>query len=495
VPDHVTVAAVDLGASSGRVMSASVGAGRLDLVEVHRFANVPVRVRGTLHWDVLRLYRGMLEGLAATSAGDARLDGIGVDTWAVDYGLLDADGALLGNPVHYRDERTQGVREKVLADLGAARLYATTGIQFLPFNTAFQLVAAHGSAALGAARRLLLLPDLLSHWLCGADVAEVTNASTTQLLDVSRRAWDLDLVRSLGIDASLLPPLVEPGTVLGPVGGEAGDGPRVPAGVPVIAVGSHDTASAVVAVPAAEQSFAYISSGTWSLVGVELRSPVLSAESREAGFTNELGVDGTVRYLRNVMGLWLLQESVRTWRGAGEDADLMRLLDAAEDVPALRSIVDPDRPAFLPPGDMPERIRRECGGTGQPVPASPAEVVRCVLDSLALAYRRAVRDATRLSGRDARVVHLVGGGSQNAMLCQLTADACGLPVVAGPVEASAIGNALVQARALGAVRGGLDDLRDLVRRTHPLRTYQPAPGAEDRWDEAERRLAASQADR
>lgn len=484
---QVSVAAVDLGASSGRVMRAVVGADQLDLVESNRFLNAPVRVGGTLHWDVLSIYRGVLEGLSVRPGGE-QLDSIGIDGWAVDYGLLDGSGALLGNPVHYRDSRTDGVMDRVVAAVGADRMYSTTGIQFLPFNTAFQLVAALGSSTLAAARRLLMIPDLIAHWLCGVESAEMTNASTTQMLDVGRRAWDDALVAQLGIDRSLLPALVEPGALLGHVLSEAVPGTGVSPGTPLIAVGSHDTASAVVAVPAEDDCFAYVSSGTWSLVGVEARRPVRTAESRAAGFTNELGVDGTVRYLRNVMGLWLLQESVRTWHLAGLPTEVIELVAAATEVPALRCVIDPDRPEFLKPGDMPRRIAQECARVGQPVPETPAEVVRCVLDSLALAYRSTVREAARLTGQDVTVVHLVGGGSHNALLCQLTADACGLPVVAGPVEASAIGNALVQARTLGAVHGGLPDLRALVRRTCELRTYRPDPSTESAWDRAEHRV-------
>lgn len=447
------VAAVDLGASSGRVMVGRVGPDRLDLTEVGRFDNVPVTVGGTLHWDVLRLYRGVLDGLRAAGP----VASVGVDSWAIDYGLLDADGRLLGNPVHYRDRRTDGVRATVP--------YAVTGIQHLPFNTVYQLVAAAGSAQLAAAETLLLIPDLIAYWLTGAVGAELTNASTTGLLDARTHEWSADLMARLGIRRSLFPPLRRPGDRVGPVRAGAG----LADGLVVTAVGSHDTASAVAGVPAGSERFAYISCGTWSLVGVELDRPVLTAESAAANFSNEVGVDGTVRYLRNVMGLWLLQESMRTW-GTG---DLDGLLRAAADVPANRSVVDPDDPVFLPPGDMPARIADACRRLDQPVPSAPAETVRCVLDSLAAAYRRAVADARRLSGREVDVIHLVGGGARNALLCQLTADACGLPVEAGPVEAGALGNVLVQARALGAIDGDRTALRRLIRATQPIRRYEP----------------------
>jgi rhamnulokinase len=442
------VAAADLGAASGRVIVGDVGPDTLELRECHRFPNRPVRTAGTLHWDILALYQGVLDGLR--EAGP--VDGIGIDSWAVDYGLLDAAGALLGNPVHYRDDRTSGAKSN-LERLGARELYATTGLQFLPFNTIHQLAA---EPRLGLAHRLLLIPDLLAYWLTGEQGAEVTNASTTQLLDVRTRTWATDLMATAGIDPVLFPALREPGTVIG----QAGD-------VPVIAVGSHDTASAVVGVPASHDRFAYISCGTWSLVGVELDAPVLTEASREANFTNELGVDGTVRYLRNVMGLWLLQECVREW-----GADTASLLAEAATLPR-GAVIDPDDPVFLPPGDMPARIVDACTRTAQPVPSGRAAVVRCIVDSLADAHRRAIEDAQALSGKAVDVVHIVGGGARNALLCQLTADACGLPVAAGPVEATAIGNVLVQARALGALDGDLNRLRALIRATQPVTRYQP----------------------
>ena len=486
---ELALAAVDLGASSGRVMVARVGPERLELHEVNRFANRPVRVAGTLYWDVLSLYGGVLDGLRAAGRDAGRLDGIGIDSWAVDHGLLDADGALLGNPVHYRDARHERAVPEVHAVAGPEDLYRVNGLQHLPFNTVFQLAAARRTAGFAAARRLLLVPDLLAYWLTGAVGAEVTNASTTGLLDVVSRQWSEELIERLGLPRSLFPPLTQPGDRLGELTTEVLAETGLDGAVPVTAVGSHDTASAVVGVPAATEKFAYVSCGTWSLVGVELGKPVLSEESRAAGFTNELGVDGTVRHLHNVMGLWLLQESQRTWTAQGRGTDLPDLLDAAARLPAFRAVVDADDPRFLPPGDMPGRIAAACAETGQPVPREQAEVVRCILDSLALAYRRSVRTAAELSGRDVEAVHLVGGGARNTLLCQLTADACGLPVLAGPVEAAALGNALVQARAGGAVSGGLAELRALLRHTQDVRLHLPTPGAEPAWRAAEARLA------
>jgi len=468
-------AAVDLGASSGRVMVGRVEPGVLDLTEAARFPNTPVRTGGVLHWNISELYRGVLDGLRAAGP----VHSIGIDSWAVDYGLLDASGALLGNPVHYRDARTDGVPERVDQLISAARLYARTGLQRQPFNTLYQLVAAAGTAELADARHLLLVPDLIAYWLTGEFGAEFTNASTTGLLDSRTGDWAAELMVELGIRTSLFPPVRAPGTPIGPVLA----GLALPGTPEVVAVASHDTASAVVGVPATDEHFAYISCGTWSLIGLELDAPVITDGARRANFTNEGGLDGTVRFLRNVMGLWPLQESMRGW-GRTDVAGLLR--EAARE-PAFAAVVDLDDPAFRPPGDMPARIAAACRATGQPEPATPAAVVRCILDSLAVAHRRAVREAQELSGRHADAVHVVGGGARNTLLCQLTADACGLPVLAGPVEATALGNVLVQARAAGALTGGLCTLRNLLVETQEIVRYQPG-GDPERWRLAERRL-------
>ena len=479
------VAAVDLGASGGRVMLGAVGRGRqLKLHELHRFPNVPVRVLGTLHWDVLALFQGVLDGLGAAARAGAGLASLGIDTWGVDYGLLDADGTLLGNPVHYRDTRTEGMAGQVLARVPAAELYAITGIQQLPLNTIFQLAAAVGTPQLAAARTLLMIPDLLAYWLTGQAGAEVTNASTTQLYDVRAQAWATSLMTRVGIPPGIFPPLRRPGDTIGELLPRITTETGLATPVPVLAVGSHDTASAVAAVPAQGPGFAYISCGTWSLVGMELPGPVLSEASFKANFTNEAGIDGTIRYLRNVMGLWLLQESMRTWSARGTPADLDTLLAAAAEAPALRAVIDPDDPHFLTPGDMPGRIAHACRRTGQDPPADPGATVRCILDSLALAYRRTIAEVQELSGRHVDTVHIVGGGARNALLCQLTADACGLPVVAGPVEAAALGNVLVQARALGAAPDDLAGMRQLLRQTQNLHRFAPSHGRARAWDEA-----------
>jgi rhamnulokinase len=464
--------AVDLGASSGRVVAGRVGPSRLELREVHRFPNEPVRLPDGLHWDILRLYREILRGLGAAAAEP--VVSVGVDGWGVDYGLLDESGALLGNPYHYRDGRTAGVADKVHAQLPFEELYARTGVQLLPFNTVYQLAAAAGTAQLEGARTMLLLPDLLGYWLTGNAGAERTNASTTALLDVRTGDWSPEALAAAGVGRGLLPALRQPGEPIGPLRAEVAAETRLPGSVVVTAVGSHDTASAVVGVPAGGDRFAYVSCGTWGLVGVELDRPVLTDASRAANFTNEGGVDGRIRYLRNIMGLWLLQESLRSWERAGQPADLAAVLEAAAGQSPGGPVVDPDDPDFLPPGDMPSRVQAACRRSGQPVPETQPQLVRCILDSLAAAFARAVADAARLSGRQVEVVHLVGGGARNRLLCQLTADACGLPVLAGPVEATALGNVLVQARTHGRLTGSLETLRSLVRQTQEVHRYEPA---------------------
>jgi rhamnulokinase len=460
----------------------------LELVEVNRFANTPVRVGGSLHWDALGIYRGVLDGLRAGGREAGPLTSIGIDSWAIDYGLIDSTGELLGNPYHYRDNRTEGVMAAVLSRLPAEQLYGRTGIQLLPFNTIFQLASAAGTPALQTASTLLLMPDLISYWLTGDMGTEVTNASTTQLLDARSGDWSDAALNAVGVSRSLFSTLRQPGAAAGVLtaGVLADTGLAGP--VPVTAVGSHDTASAVVAVPARDDRFAYVSCGTWSLVGLELDGAVLTEDARAANFTNEIGVDGTVRFLRNVMGLWLLQESLRTWNEHGLPADLETLLHEASTVAPFASIVDPDHRIFLAPGDMPARIAARCEETGQLPPQSQAQTVRCILDSLALAYRATIVDAQRLSGRAVDTVHLVGGGARNELLCQLTADACAVPVMAGPVEAAALGNLLVQARAHGVVGGGLVDLRAVVRSSFHVTEYRPR-AASAAWESAATRFA------
>lgn len=478
-------AAVDLGATSGRVITGRVGPDELVTAEAHRFANTPVRLPDGLRWDVLALYQGILDGLR-TAARTGPVASVGIDTWAVDYGLLDADGALLGLPFHYRDGRNAGAAEQVLAGCGAQELYAVSGLQHLPFNTVFQLAAHRAGAHWGAARTLLLMPDLLVYWLTGTVGAEVTNASTTGLFDARTGTWSDALIGRLGLERSLFPPLREPGDEAGTLLPHVAVATGLPTGTPVTTVASHDTASAIAAVPATEPGFAYVSCGTWSLAGLELDAPVLTEESRAANFTNERGVDGTVRYLRNIMGMWLLEECRRTWDRDGTPTSLPGLLADAVGARPFGAVIDPDDPAFLAPGGMPSRIDAFLVRTGQQPPDGPGGYVRCVLESLALAHRRTLRQAAELAGREVTRVHLVGGGSRNELLCQWTADATGLPVTAGPAEATALGNILLQARAYGLV-GGLTNMRRLVARTQDLRHYSPR-GDRRAWDLAEARL-------
>lgn len=468
------VAAVDLGATSGRVMLGYVGPDELRLEQVARFPNVPIFDASGMHWDIDALYAAVRAGLAAAAEREPRLLSIGIDTWAIDYGLLAGD-RMLDKPFHYRDTRSTAGVDDVLAQLGAAELYARNGLQHLPFNTLFQLAADRSTRRLDRSDTLLLIPDLIAFWLTGRRITERTNASTTGLLDVHSREWDDQLLERIGLDRGLFTELVDAGDTIGPllpaVAEELGLGPSVT----VTAVGSHDTASAVVGIPATTDDFAYVSCGTWGLVGVELDAPVLSNEARLANFTNEGGVDGRVRFLHNVMGLWLLSESVRDWELGGEQVDLPALLSAASAVATPSAVFDANDPVFLAPGDMPSRIARWLTERGLPAPESRAEFVRCIIESLAKAFADAVETAWALSGSAVSVIHIVGGGSQNELLCQLTADRSGLPVLAGPVEATAIGNILVQARATGLIGGSLENLRSLVARTFSPRRFEPAP--------------------
>ena len=476
--------AVDIGASSGRVMLGRWDGGRFALEERHRFWTGPVEEGGHLHWDAPRLWQEIQAGIRAyASQHAAPLAGIGVDTWAVDYGLLDADGRLLGNPYHYRDRRTEGAPALVDQVVPPAELYALTGIQRLPLNTLYQLAAAArlGDPQLASAETLLLMPDLFHYWLTGRKVAEYTNASTTMFLNARERGWATELLDRLGVPTRMLPPLVEPGTVLGLMLPELRDALGLRSDVPVIAVGTHDTASAVAAVPGLDERSAYISSGTWSLVGVELPAPVLSDAARRLNFTNEGGVGGTIRFLKNVGGLWLLQECQRRWQEEGRSYSWPELVALAEAAPPLRSLVDPDAPEFLAVGDMPATIRAYCRRTHQPEPESVGAVARCCLESLALKYRWVVEALEELTGRTIETVRVVGGGSQNGLLCQLTADACRRPVVAGPAEGTALGNILVQAMAAGH----LPDLaagRRAVAASVSQASYAPRASAD--WEAA-----------
>jgi rhamnulokinase len=477
-------AAVDIGASSGRVILGRIkggdpsgvaeSAGRVELEVVHRFPNGVVEIDGGLRWAFDALFAEVLTGLAAAArvagASGETITSIGIDTWAVDYGLVNDVGELAAQPYSYRDDRSRSAVAQVHQLLDQARLYAATGLQFLQFNTIYQLASERDLKG----RQALLIPDLIGFLLTGVRRAEATNASTTGLFGAVAGEWATEFLSALGLPKKLFPPLIQPGDTVGTLLPAIAARTGLPRSTTVVAVGSHDTASAVAAVPAEQEHFAYISSGTWSLVGVELRKPVLTEASRQANFTNERGVDGTIRYLRNVGGLWLLSECQRSWAQQGYTATLEELLVAAAELPSGGLQVNADDPYFIAPDNMPERIRAAARNTGTVLPDQPGAIVRCILDSLAAGYARTIADAERLADAPVDVVHIVGGGSQNRLLCQLTADATGKPVIAGPVEATALGNVLVQARAAGVVSGGLGELRALVRSSQQLETYQAA---------------------
>ncbi|MEV4736282.1 rhamnulokinase [Microbacterium sp. LMX7-1.2] len=446
-------------------MIGRVGDGRLDLELVSRFPNGPVEREDGLHWDFDALYEHVVAGLAEAVHREPGIESIGIDSWAVDYGLV-RDGALLAEPFHYRDARTERGVEEVHAVVPFAELYRRNGLQFLPFNTLYQYRV---DGRLADADTALLIPDLIAYQLTGVTTAERTNASTTGLLGVDSGDWDAELAERLGIPTSVLPPLVDPGTVIGTLRPELAA--RIGASLPVVAVGSHDTASAVVAVPLSTPASAYVSCGTWGLVGVELTEPVLTDAARVANFTHELGVDGRYRFLHNVTGLWLLSETVRAWEIEDAEAIILPdLLAAAATVTDAVPLFDANDPSLAAPGDMPGRIAALLGTSA---PASRAAFVRSIVESIAAAFAEAVRTASTLTGREIDTVHLVGGGSLNRLLCQATADRTGLPVLAGPVEATALGNILVQARALGAVPATLEQARALVAETHAPVRFDP----------------------
>ena len=472
-----TFAAVDLGAQSGRVAVGRFDGKRLGVTEVHRFPNAPVRTRGTLHWDILRLYDEVLDGLRAA----ARVDSVAVDSWAVDFGLLDQNGRLLGNPVHYRDRRRAQAMTDVLERVPARELYERTGIQLIPINTVFELaaMAAEDDPALAAAATLLMIPDLVHYWLCGARVSEFTNVTTTQCFDPRSGGWAIDLLERLDLPSRVLPEVVEPGTALGHLDPELGD-------ATVVAVATHDTASAVAAVPFRTPGSAFVSAGTWSLVGVEVPEPVITEAAFSANLTNEGGVGGTFRFLRNVTGLWLVHECRRAWALAGHDYSFDQLVALAKEAAPLRSFVEPNDPAFAEPGEMPARIRAFCAHTGQPEPVEPGEVVRCILESLALKHAQTVELLGAVTGTPPQEIHVVGGGARNELLCRWTADASGLPVLAGPEEATLLGNLLVQAMSLGEI-ASVAEGREIVAASFAPTIYEPAET--EAWSEARERFA------
>ena len=461
---RATVLAIDIGAESGRVMAVHFDGSGLELEEVHRFPNYALSVNGTLQWDILHLWREVQAGIARHKAHAAGPPAsLGLDTWGVDFGLLDRNGDLIGNPVCYRDSRTEGMLEAVFAHVPRAEVFTQTGMQVLAINTLYQMMSLveSGSPQLQIASRFLTVPDLLNYWLSGAQVCEFSIASTTQMLNPFTRTWAGGLLDALGIPLRLFPEVVQPGTRLGTY-----------EGIPVIAPACHDTGSAVAGVPVQAENFAYISSGTWSLVGLEVPQPVVNEAALAVNASNEGGVYGTFRLLKNVMGLWLLQQCRTTWESAGRTYSYPELVALAESAEPLRSFVDPDDDRFLPPGDHPAHIQDFCAHSGQPLPENDAAIARCVFESLALAYRDVLFELRSLTGREIDVIHVVGGGSRNRLLNQLTADANGIPVLAGPAEATVIGNALVQLISLGEL-ANLDEGRQLVSEIGVLERFEP----------------------
>ena len=480
-------AAADLGAESGRVILGHLLGGKLSLEEIHRFINEPVRLPTGLYLDSLRLWRDILRGLSILGRErKLSLDGVGVDTWGVDFGLLGNDGTLVDNPRHYRDSRNNGMLDKAFAIVPQEEIFAQTGIQFMQLNTLYQLYAMKlaWSPALDAARILLFMPDLFHYFLTGVKKAELTIASTSQMYNPIGGRWTAELLRTLRIAPDILPPIVPPGMLLGPILPYVAEETGLAPGTPVYATATHDTAAAVAAVPAAtDNDWCYISSGTWSLMGMELDEPVINQEAIELNFTNEVGVEGRIRFLKNIMGLWPLQECRRAWSLEGHDYSYEDLARMAADAPAFRAVIDPD--AFLEPGQMPQRIAEFCRKTGQPAPDSPGTTARVILESLALRYREVLGNLEALTGRPLRIIHIVGGGSRNSLLNQFVADCTGRPVVAGPAEATAAGNILVQAMGAGLV-SGLDSIREVVRASFETRRYQPA--SSKGWDAAWQRF-------
>ena len=487
-PDATRYIACDLGAESGRVMLGTLTAGRLSLEEIHRFPNGAVRLMGTLRWDMLRLFEEMKTGLRQVARLEVSLAGISVDSWGVDYAFVNAVHALLAPPFQYRDPRTDSPYASVRAALGETLIFEETGIQFMPINTLYHLASDLETSPrlLAAADCFLTVGDYFNYLLSGVPCVEESLASTTQLYNPRTRTWSAELIRRGGFPAHIFPKLVAPGTVIGPVLADIARETGLPTDVRVIATCSHDTGAAVAAVPAGEGAdWAYLSSGTWSLLGVELPSPLINADARAAGFTNEAGYGGTTRFLKNIVGLWLLQECRRAWKAEGRELDYAALNVQAQEAQPFRTLIRPDTPAFARHGDMPGMITAHCRANGEPVPETPGQFARCILESLALLYRTTLERVESLTQRRITHLHIVGGGSQSALLNQFAASATGREVQAGPVEATAIGNALIQALALGHL-ASLAELRSVVRASFPGRAFAPQDPA--RWQTAYERF-------
>jgi rhamnulokinase len=475
--------ALDLGAESGRAVVASFDGAKIALEEIHRFPNAPVRLPDGMHWDILRQFAEVKLGIAkAVQKCGAGLVSMGLDTWGVDFGLLDKHGGLLGNPWHYRDSRTDGMYKQAFKRVKREQIFAATGIQFMEINTLYQVLSMviSKSPQLAAAHRLLMVPDLLNYWLTGKQVSEMTIASTSQLYDPKRGDWSRALAKKLGIPPKILPKIVQPGAILGSVLPAVAEETGAKH-VKVVAPGCHDTACAVAAVPAESDSYVYLSSGTWSLMGIETRGAVINEKSLRYNFTNEGGVCGTIRLLKNITGLWLVQECRRTWAAQGEELNYAQIAQIAEAAPPFTAMVNPDEPQFVKPGDMPARITEYCKRTGQKVPADKGQTIRTALETLALKYRWTFERLEELAGRRLDVLHIVGGGTQNKLLNQMAADCVGRPVVTGPVEATAVGNVLMQMVAMKDIKS-LAEGRAIVRKSFETQVYEPRRSRE--WDAA-----------
>jgi rhamnulokinase len=492
MPHALDFLAFDLGAESGRAILGQFDGQRLGLSHVHRFPNGPVYLPDGMHWDVLRLWTEIKQSMALVAQGHgSELAGVGLDTWGVDFGLLDRDGALVSNPYHYRDSRTDGMVEEAFRRVSRQEIFERTGIQFMPLNSLIQLLSmvVHRSPALDIAETFLTMPDLFNYWLTGRKVCEFSNTTTTQCYDPRQKGWATTMLERLGIPTHIFPEIVLPGTVLGPLGSAVARevGLSGKQSVPVIAPACHDTGSAVAAVPATGPGFAWISSGTWSIMGAELLEPVINDQSLSCNFTNEGGVLGTFRFSKNIMGLWLVQECRRTWARQGQEFSYDELTHMAAQAEPFLAVIDPDDGEFLKPGDMPARIRNFCQVTNQPVPESKGAIIRCALEGIALRYRWVLERLEEILGHRLDPLHIVGGGTQNRLLSQLTADAIGRRVISGPIEATAVGNIIVQAMGLGHL-ASLEEGREVVRNSFDVTSYEPIgqPG----WDAAYARFVS-----